>query len=146
MMGDFIQASRVDVLAKLEAARVCDLALDHLINWHLMVDHHRRVVDGQMQILHRGLAVPKWVAHDDPNVMAQPFTRSLDAVRGLRIPGCLWDGGHCPDDASLFRARVMLPFGTCPIALGRSPVEAIAWCIAWLRARWTPVVAEAAHA
>lgn len=146
MMEDFIQASRVDVLTRLEAAATFDPDLDHVIGWHMMPEHYRRVVEGQMVLLHRGLAVPRWVAYDDANVMAQPYTRSLDATRGLRIPGCLWDGGHCPDDAALFRARVMLPYGTCPIALGRSPVEAIAWCIAWLRARWMPVVPEAAHA
>jgi len=119
-----------DLIARLEDARGPDAELDHRIAWWMRPAHWRRVVDGQMQILHMGMRPPKWVAYDAPGVMAPRYTGSIDAALTLVLPGHAWivdskgyAGVAPPDEDDL------------PVAHQRGQTSALSLCIAALRDR-----------
>lgn len=146
MLAEFIDADRTALLEALERASAPDVELDHRIAWHMLPPHQMRLRDGIRQGLHMGLPVARWLDYDHPAMIAPPCMRSLDAAQGLRVHGCYYNLGHDPDDPSRLRARVMMPEWPCPIAVGHSVMDATALTLAWLRTRWRPVMAEAAHA
>lgn len=147
MLEAFIDADRTALLAALEAASAPDSELHCRIAWHMLPDHHKRLRDGVREGQHMALPVARWLAYDHAAWIAPLFMCSLDAADGLRIHGCLWHLGHDPDDPALMRARAMMPEWPCPLAVGHSVMPATALTLAWLRARWRPVlVREAAHA
>ncbi len=79
-----------DLIARLEAATGPDRDLDHRIGWWMRPEHWRRVVEGRLELLHMGLRPPKWLAYDDPNVMAPRYTGSIDAAITLVLAGHAW--------------------------------------------------------
>lgn len=143
-LGDFIEASRVDVLARLEAATKPDEDLCCLIQWHMQPDHRRGLRDGVPSLLMEVDRIPRWV--QAARVPSPAYMASLDAANGLRQPGYLYNLGPDPDDLARFRAQVVTPLWPCPMGVGHSPMDATALTLAWLRARWMPVLPEAAHA
>jgi hypothetical protein len=145
-LDEFIAEDRAALLAALEKATAPDHELHHRIAWHMLPDHQRQLRDGIRQGLHMALPTPRWLDYDHPAWCAPLFMRSLDAANGLRLPGYLYNLGHDPDDPARLRASVMAPAWPCPVAVGHSPMDATALALAWLRARWTPVMPEAAHA
>lgn len=144
VLAEFIAESRRDVLARLEAATKPDEDLCCLIQWHMQPDHRRGLHHGVPVLLFDVDRVARWLrATHAPSPI---YMASLDAAHGLRLPGYLYNLGHDPDDPAYLRAQVMAPAWPCPVAVGHSVMDATALTLAWLRARWEPVMPEAAHA
>jgi hypothetical protein len=143
-LAEFLEESRRDVLARLEAATTPDAALCELIQWHMQPDHRRDLRDGKPVLLMEIDRIARWVPA--ARVPSPAYMASLDAADGLRLPGYLYNLGHDPDDPAFMRGQVMAPAWPCPVAQGHSVMAATALTLAWLRARWTPVMPEAAHA
>ena len=102
--------NNVELIAKLEQAKAGSRELDVAI-WHLVETKFQRSDNKGWSIVPRGDRTVK----DD--VFAPSYTTSLDAGRGLLIPGAWWrisdDGtaevGHREFDTSFVKVRAATP-------------------------------------